>query len=65
MEAHHGNRLRALLTEEQDYIVGFRQKTSNRNGRGSAPGRRMGTKNSERVPVVTLDELFELIWRQV
>ena len=63
MDAYHRNGQLALLTEEQGDIFGFRQKTSNRSGRGTALSYRMGTKNSERIPVVTLYELFELIMR--
>ena len=65
MEAHHGYGLRASLTEEQGHIVGLWQKTPDRNSRGITMGYRMGTKNRKGVPVVTLDELFELIERQV
>jgi hypothetical protein len=65
MEARHGNGLSTSLTEEQGNVLGFRQETPNRNGRGTVLGHRMGTKNCEGVPVVTLDELFELIERQV
>ena len=65
MEARHGNGLSSSLTEEYGNVVGFRQETPNCNDRGTALGHRMGTKNRERVPVVTLDELFELIERQV
>ena len=65
MEAHHGNGLQTSLTEEQGHVVGLRQKAPNRNSRGITMGYRMGTKNRKGVPVVTLDELFELIKRQV
>jgi hypothetical protein len=65
MEAHHGNGLPTSLTEEKGNFVGLRQETPNRNGRGTALGYRMGTKNRKGVPVVSLDELFELIERQV
>jgi hypothetical protein len=63
MEARHGNGLPTSLAEKQGDFVGLRQETPNRNGRGTALGHRMGTKSRERVPVVTLDELFELIDR--
>jgi len=64
MEARHRNGLSTSLTEEKGNVVGFRQETPNRNGRGTALGHRMGTKNGEGIPVVTLDELFEVIERQ-
>jgi hypothetical protein len=61
VQARHGNGLSTSLTEEEGNGVGFRQETPNRNGRGTALGHRMGAKNGEGIPVVTLDELFELI----
>jgi hypothetical protein len=64
MQARHRNGLPTSLTEEEGDFVGLRQETPNRNSRGITLGDRMGTKNRERVPVVTLDELFELIDRQ-
>jgi hypothetical protein len=65
MEACHQNGLLSLLTEEQGDLFGFRQKTSNRSGRGTALVYRMSAKNCQRIPVVALDELFELITRQI
>jgi hypothetical protein len=65
MQARHGNGLPTSLTEEEGNFVGLRQETPNRNSRGTALDHRMGTKNREGVPVATLDELFELIERQV
>jgi hypothetical protein len=64
VQARHGNGLSISLIEKKGNAVGFRQETPNRNGRGTALGHRMGAKNCEGVPVVTLDELFELIERQ-
>jgi len=64
VQARHGNGLPTSLTEEKGNVVGFRQETPNCNGRGTALGHRMGTKNGEGIPVATLDELFELIKRQ-
>jgi hypothetical protein len=65
MDACHPNGLLSLLTEEQGDLFGFWKKTSNRNGRGTALVYRMRAKNCQRVPVVTLDELFELIKQQI
>jgi hypothetical protein len=65
MEARHGNGLSISPTEEKSNVGGFRQETPNCNDRGTALGHRMDTKNCEGVPVVTLDELFELIEWQV
>jgi hypothetical protein len=65
MDARHGNGRSILLTQEQDHIVSLWQETPNQNSRGAVLGHWMRTKNSERVPVVTLDELFELIKRQI
>ena len=65
MDACHRNGLWPLLTEEQDYIFGFRKKTSNRSGRGTALVYRMSAKDCKRVPMATFDELFQLITRQV
>jgi hypothetical protein len=65
MEACHGNGLSSSFTEEEGNVVGFGQETANRNGRGTTLNYRMSAKNCARVPVVTLDELFELIERHV
>src|SRR5688572_19533307 len=65
MQTGHRKRLRTLLTEEQCHMAGLRQKTPNRNNSGAAEVLRMRAKNCERVPVVTVDELFKLIERQV
>ena len=65
MEARHGNGLSTLLTEEYGHVIGFRQETPNRNDRGIVLGHRMHTKNGKRIPMVALDELFELIKRQI
>ena len=65
MESRHGNGLPTSLTEDKDNVVGLRQEASNHNGRGTSLSHRMGTKNREGVPVVTLYDLFELIERQV
>ena len=65
MATSHGNGVTRMLTEEQGHIGSLRQETPNHNRRGIVLIDWVGTKNCQGIPVVTLNELFELITRQI
>jgi hypothetical protein len=65
METSHGDGVARVFTEEQGHIGGVWQETPNHNRGGIVLGDWVGAKNCQGIPVVTLNELFELITRQI